>query len=426
MTPEKMQAIFDECQELSQSGEYEPAARKLTALLQEVSHPLVANLLGYCLHKMDMNAEAERVWHEALKDDPNCVPVLCNLGNILRERHRFRPARELLGRAVGFGPDNPVALHNRAILAIDEGDRETALHFAALAADYSDKPTIKHTYSLALLLNGDEEGFVRYEARKQVFNRDVPPIPPYTEGKAKVIVRHEQGFGDTLMVARWLPKLAESGADVYLSCPQPLRRIIEQSGLCKLHKEGVEDYTHYFWTMDLVPRYWGDFPQDYLGADLADIMKWQNRLPSGKKKVGFCFMGASRPTDIGMYQIDRRRSLSPSEAMQIVYAKPEYEWVNLTREWGLPECIDFGNGVDDFADMAGLILNLDLVITVDTALAHLAGGLGVDCIMLSRYDACWRWWPYAEETPLYRNMRCFYQPKPYDWQSVIQRVIEAI
>ena len=72
--------------------------------------------------------------------------------------------------------------------------------------------------------------------------------------------------------------------------------------------------------------------------------------------------------------------------------------------------------------MAGLISNLDLVITVDTALAHLAGGLGVDTIMLSRFDACWRWYPYTQQTQLYRSMSCLYQPEPFDWQSVIDEL----
>jgi len=108
--------------------------------------------------------------------------------------------------------------------------------------------------------------------------------------------------------------------------------------------------------------------------------------------------------------------------MQIVRSRPDAQWVNLSREWGLPEVEDFGARVEDFADLAGIISNLDLVITVDTAVAHLSGGLGVPTWMLSRYDACFRWWPYEDTTPLYGSMRCFYQPKLFDWQSVIEDV----
>ena len=143
---------------------------------------------------------------------------------------------------------------------------------------------------------------------------------------------------------------------------------------------------------------------------------------SGGKKVGICYSGGCRPDNHGSYQIDRRRSLSPSEASQIVRMRPDFDWINLTREWGLPDVADFGSEVGDFAEMAGLISNLDLVITVDTALAHLAGGLGVDTIMLSRFDACWRWYPYTQQTQLYRSMSCLYQPEPFDWQSVIDEL----
>ena len=237
-----------------------------------------------------------------------------------------------------------------------------------------------------------------------------------------MIVRQEQGFGDTLMAARWLPKLQELGADVYVSAPKPLQRVLQQSGLCNLHEEGVEDYTHYLYTMDLLPMFWEQTDGEaYLKADPADVEKWGKRL-SGGKKVGICYSGGCRPDNHGSYQIDRRRSLSPSEASQIVRMRPDFDWINLTREWGLPDVADFGSEVGDFAEMAGLISNLDLVITVDTALAHLAGGLGVDTIMLSRFDACWRWYPYTQQTQLYRSMSCLYQPEPFDWQSVIDEL----
>lgn len=433
MRPENLQQRFEECQLLVKSEDFEQAARGLTDILRQAHHPVVANLLGFCLHRMGREDQAERVWIEALKDDPDNVSIACNLGNHFRERQRMVPARELLDRAYNLGTDNYRAAHNRAILAIDEGDNELALKLAEEAVALSkDDPSANHTLSLALLLCGNfERGLEMYDWRKQVYLRDTPPLPWYEGGPGKVIVRHEQGLGDTLMVARWLPKLAEQGAEVYLSCPKPLERIIEQSGLCALHKEGVEDYTHYFWTMDLLPRFagkWEDISgEPYLTAELSDVMRWDDRLERGKWRIGICFAGATRPDKVAAYQIDRRRSLAPSEAAQIVRSRPDCAWVNLTREWGLPGCQDFGREVDDFADLAALISNLDLVITVDTALAHLAGGLGVDCIMLSRYDACWRWWPYTEKnTPLYRNMRCLYQPEPYDWQSVIERVIETI
>lgn len=423
MTPEEIQKKFDECQELVRSGEYETAGKQLTAILSVVSHPLVANLLGFCLQRMRRYEKAERVWIEALKDDPNCVPVLANLANMFRERHRFAPARELLDHALSCKPYNFQALHNRAVLAMDEGDWDMAYDLSTRACDLKEDAACVHTLSLAALqLGKTEQGLDIYRSRHEIYNRETPPLPKYEGGKAKLIIRQEQGFGDTLMAARWFPKLQEMGADVYLSAPSPLHRILEQSGLCKIDDGKTDDYTHFMYTMDTVPMFWGQTDGEaYLKADPADAEKWGRRL-SGGKKVGICYSGGCRPDDPAAFQIDRRRSMSPSEACQIVNLRPDLDWVNLTREWGLPGIADFGSEVSDFAEMAGLLSNLDLVITVDTALAHLAGGLGVDTIMLSRYDACWRWYPYTQQTDLYRSMRCIYQPEPFDWQSVIDEL----
>ena len=423
MTPDQMQQSFDECQELVKAGEYETAARQLTDILGYVSHPLVANLLGFCLQRMKRFEKAERVWIEALKDDPNCVPVLANLANIFRERHRFEPARELLDHALSCKPYNFQALHNRAVLAMDEGEWGMAHDLSSKACELKDDDACNHTLSLAKLQIGDFDGGLSlYGGRHSIFNRDIPPLPKYEGGEGKVIIRQEQGFGDTLMAARWFPKLQEMGADVYLSAPSPLHRILEQSGLCKIDDGQTEDYTHFMYTMDTMPMFWGQTDGEaYLKADPADVEKYAKRQGSGKK-VGICYSGGCRPDDPAVFQIDRRRSLSPSEAMQIVRMRPDLDWINLTREWGLPGVADFGSEISDFAEMAGLLSNLDLVITVDTALAHLAGGLGIDTIMLSRFDACWRWYPYTMQTKLYRTMSCLYQPEPFDWQSVIDEL----
>lgn len=425
------QKKFDECQALQQSGEYEQAANGYSALLQEVSHPLIANALGFCLKRMGKSDFAERVWLTALQDDPDCVPVLANLGNLFTETHRYKSAVEVLDRAIEVNPSAFNATQNRTVLAINMGDNELAERLSEKAVSLRGEDAMaNHTLSLAYMLNGKfDEGFGLYDWRKAAHNREDPPLPKYDGGKAKVIVSCEQGLGDTLMVARWLPNLAAEGADVYISCPSPLKRILKQSDLCKIHDEKTDDYTHFFWTMDLMKRYskgWTDFGQKtYLFAGEKDHRKWSQRL-SDKPKIGICFSGGQRLDDIGSTQIDRRRSLSPSEAHQIVRSRPDAEWVNLTREWGLPDCTDFGRDIADFADLAALISNLDMVITVDTAVAHLAGGLGVDTLMLSRYDACWRWYPYQKQAALYENMRCYFQPRPFDWQAVIDRVVSDI
>lgn len=425
-----IQKKFDEMQSLQEQGEYESAANGYTALLQEVSHPLIANALGFCLKMMNKPEFAERVWITALQEKADCVPVLANLGNMYRERHRYDRAVELLDKALETAPDDFHANHNRSVLAMDMGDFALARVLSDKAVKLKADPAAVHTLSLAHLNCGDfEAGFKLYDIRHQAHNRQTPPLPKYEGGKAKLIVSHEQGLGDTIMAARWLPKLREMGADVYLSCPPSLHKLIEQSDLCKLHTPENTDYTHYLWTMDLLEMFsdnWSSLdPKTYLFSSENRGKEFAERL-SAKPRIGICYSGGYRPDNLSSLQIDRRRSLSPSEAYQIVSSRPDAEWVNLTREWGLPDTTDFGSEIADFADLAALISNLDQVITVDTAVAHLAGGLGVDTLVLSRYDACWRWYPYTKQTPLYENMRVYFQPQPFDWQSVIDRVSSDI
>lgn len=430
MKQDKFLADVKRAHALADEGKYEDSARICGELLQAVDSPYVANLLGLNLLRMGKPEHAEKVWETALEDDPDCVPVLTNLANHLRERHRFKRAESLIDHALRCKPDDFRANHNKAVLELNIGNYSSGYKYAEKVRriDGGDLAA-RHTLSLASLNTGRyEQGLGLYDTRHALFNRDESPLPKYEGGKAKVIVRHEQGFGDTLMVMRFLPRLQEMGADVYIVCPRPLQRLIQQTGLCKLHEDGVDDYTHYLWTMDMMEMFieeWSDWDvEPYINASLESRAQWGSMLGEGDggQRIGICYGGAARSDSVAAYQIDRRRSLAPTEAMQIVRSKPDAEWVNLSREWGLPEVTDFGTRVGDFADLAGLISNLDLVITVDTAVAHLAGGLGVPTWMLSRYDACFRWWPYQETTPLYRNMRCFYQPKMFDWQSVIADV----
>jgi len=434
-TPEKkFLADVKRAHALADEGKYEESARLCGELLQAVDSPYVANLLGLNLLRMGKPEHAEKIWEVALEDDPDCVPVISNLANHLRERHRFKRAESLINHALRCKPDDFRSNHNKAVLELNIGNYESGYRYAEKARriDGSDIAA-KHTLSLASLYTGRyRQGFDLYEARKELFHRDDSPLPKYTGGKAKVIVRHEQGFGDTLMTMRFLPRLQEMGAEVYIVCPKPLQRLIRDTGLCKIHEDGVDDYTHHLWTMDLMGLFvkeWSDWDdKPYINASLESRARWGSQLGEdrGGLRIGICYGGAARSDSIAAYQIDRRRSLAPSEAMQIVRSRPDAQWVNLSREWGLPEVEDFGARVEDFADLAGIISNLDLVITVDTAVAHLSGGLGVPTWMLSRYDACFRWWPYEDTTPLYGSMRCFYQPKLFDWHSVIVKVSEEL
>lgn len=427
--------LFSSAKACFDAGEYKRAAELSQKVLEMVPHPLVANLMALSFLRLGKRDYAERMFCAALELDAECVPAIANLANIYREDMRIGMARDLLRRAIEIEPESHQALHNMAVLCSEAGERDDALMWAerAYEADLSHGAS-QHTLGLAYMHKGMfEAGLPFYEARKDVFLRESSILPLYTGGSGRVVVRQEQGLGDTIMVSRWLPKLREMGAEeVAISAPQPLHNLLKGSGLCEIVDPRADNsrFTHHLWTMDLLSMFGQDWDEvdgsAYLKADPPLVEKWGKVLgPKKKPRIGLCWAGSSRPDNYTAYQIDKRRSLSVSEAYSLMDGI-DAEWVNLTREAGLPDCRDFSCQIEDFSDMAGLLGNLDAVVTVDTAMAHLCGGLGLETICMHRYDTCWRWSPYTERTPLYDNMRHYYQPRPFDWRSVIDEVRDEL
>ena len=431
--PTSPDTLFANAKTAYELQEFDRAAKLCNQVLAITEHPLVANLLAMSLLRLEKFDFAERVFYEGLAMDPNCVPLLANLANYLRETLRTEQSQELLARALQLQPDSHQVNHNYAILCLETGRFEEGLQHAEKADRAKpDHPATRHTLGMAQFQNGRFDiGAANYDFRKQVFERDDSPLPLYTGGKHKVIVRQEQGLGDTLMVSRWLPKLKNLGADVTLVAPTCLYKLIEDSGLCKVQRAGDDaDFSHHLWTMDLIRmfgRKWHQMDgEPYFVADPEQVERWKLALgASSKPRVGLCWSGSSRTNDRHAFIIDKRRSLTISEAVGLMDGL-DVDWVNLTRELGLPGSKDFSAQVGDFAEMAGLLKNLDLVVTVDTALAHLAGGLGVPTVCLHRHDICWRWHPYTEQTPLYRNMRHYRQTKPFDWSHPVKEARNVI
>ena len=182
----------------------------------------------------------------------------------------------------------------------------------------------------------------------------------------------------------------------------------------------------------------------YLSVPPSRVASWGSRLAqaadgkgkplSNRLKVGLVWAGDPRPDEPLANLTDKRRSLS-LDCFAPLAGVQGIAWVSLQK--GLPakqaadppaglDLIDIMDHVTDFADTAAVIKNLDLVITVDTAVAHLAGGLGAPVWVLSRYDGCWRWLLDREDSPWYRSVRLFRQKAPGAWDDVVRDVTEAL
>jgi hypothetical protein len=262
------------------------------------------------------------------------------------------------------------------------------------------------------------------------------------EGKT-ILVHEEGGFGDTLQFVRYAPLLAERGLNFYVRVQDPLLRLIRRSfpdtvvispGSGTLPPHDLQcpmmSLPHALGTrLETVPS-----KMPYLVADPDRVAAWRRRLDAaapGKRRVGLVWAGAPR---LGMAQaraMNLRRSVDP-RLLAPLASVPGIQLVSLQHGADAPEapaCLNMFDPMGemaDFDDTASLVAALDLVITVDSAVAHLAGALGKPVWVMSRYDACWRWLAGREDSPWYPTLRVFRQPSPGDWGAVVSHIARLL
>lgn len=268
----------------------------------------------------------------------------------------------------------------------------------------------------------------------------LPPVGKDRLDGLTIIAWHEAGFGDTLQFARYLPMLADRGARVLLQAPPPLERLLARlEGVSGLLRDGEAIPNFDFHTpMAHLPRTFATTlatipaATPYLSVPEALADQWRKRLsPAAGFRVGVAWEGQARPWMAGFGALNQRRNLHPShlaplariDGIQFVslQARPE-----IGASDSLPGLLDLMPDVTDFADTAAIVASLDLVVSVDTSVAHLAGALGVPVFLLDRYDSCWRWFSGRDDSPWYPSMRILRQARPGDWEGVVARAAEAV
>ncbi len=251
-----------------------------------------------------------------------------------------------------------------------------------------------------------------------------------------VLITHDSGFGDTLQFIRYAEKLADLGATVLLWVPPPLVRLMGTvRGITRVFSErgNWPDFDFHCPIMrlpDVFGTGLGEIPAriPYIEADPALVACWQARLAPARKRrrVGICWAGSAREGDPRLQAVDRRRSMDAELLRPILQRAPHVQWIGL--QLGRPHELPIEDPmpeVGDFADTAAIIALLDLVVTVDTAVLHLAGSMGKTVILLDRYDNCWRWMHGRADTPWYPGLRIFRQASWGDW-SVPLRLLAAV
>jgi len=251
-----------------------------------------------------------------------------------------------------------------------------------------------------------------------------------------ILIRHEDGFGDTIQFLRYAQLLAETGARIVLSAPRELARLMRgQTGIAEVFTGNADPARHdYHCPIGSLPYVFDTsietVPADgaYIAADPTLTAEWAARLPPGPR-VGLVWAGASRSGGPAAQALDRRRNL-PFKMLLPLTVTPGLSFVSLqmgpARSQIAGGVHDPMGAVKDFADTAAIIANLDAVISVDTAAAHLAGAMGKPVFLLDRYDNCWRWLHGRGDSPWYPTLMIFRQTQPGDWLGPVTQAAQTL
>jgi tetratricopeptide (TPR) repeat protein len=370
---------------------------------------------------------------------------------------RYQEAIDAFDETLRLLPNDPLTAVNRGLAlqwcgkydeAFGEFDRAITLD-----ADCADAWVSKAM--LMMLLNDLPGGFALHEWRWRMSAwLDSPRRPrgDYTRSRwlgetsiagKTLFVASDGGLGDALQFCRYATIAAEAGAHVILGVPNPLADLMRTlKGVAQVITDGDSlpefDANCAMMSLPLAFRTTKEtIPASipYLFADASGIAKWRDRLSGLRgRRVGLVWAGKSRPWDAIQVALDQRRSVGLA-ALGPLAAIPGCDFVSL--QFGEPGAQaenppmgmvlhDFTNELSTFADTAALLANLDLVISVDTSTAHLAGAMGKPIWLLNRFDTCWRWFLDQDDSPWYPTMRIFRQPQPGDWASVIRSVTAAL
>lgn len=388
--------------------------------LRPTSNPEFWNNLGVAYFNLELAEKAITAYKKCLelRDDDNAY---LNMGNALKFMGDIKGAIEAYRGSVRAKPDNA----NSHLLL-----------------------------SAALLQNGEfEEGWKEFEWRWKT--DQLPPrgltLPEWNgeslEGKT-LLIYPEQGFGDYLQFIRYVKPIKERfGGRIIVEVRQQMARLAKTvPGVDEVHVFGDKlplniDYCIPCMsvarimgtTVDTIPWYGPYFEIDQTRVNMWHQVIDTSPLPKGIK-IGICWAGMSRPGRPEADAIDKKRSTTLASFAPLALV-PDISWVSLQKGPAdeqlthPPQGMTIGHWMDqsdDWYDTAALIKCLDLVISVDTAVVHVAAALGKPTWLLSRYDGCWRWMGHKAHSPWYPSLRQFWQRKPNDWGVMMEEVALAL
>ena len=393
------------------------------------------NNLGNALKEKGLLNEAIAVYKKTLEINPNRADTYYNMGIIFKESGQADEAITCYRKAIQINPGHADAYNNLGLSLRDKGSIEEAIHsFKEALHIKSDNAVTRWNLSTALLLSGNfEQGWKEYEWRlkvKEFPNRIISH--PLWDGSdiagRTILLQAEQGFGDTIQFIRYASLVAQRGAKVIVSCQNELTSLLKKvEGVHQVvgYREQIPRFDIYYpllslpfifhTTLESIPA-----QVPYIKADLSLVQQWRSKIQDQifQCKIGLVWAGREQHSCalelfLSLSKLDGITFYSLQKGVAAAQAKNATEGMML---------VDYMEDIHDFSDTAAIIENLDLIISVDTAVAHLAGALGKPVWTLLPFVPDWRWLLNRDDSPWYPTMRLFRQPALGDWESVIGRV----
>ena len=416
------------------------------ALLLKPDYAEAHNNLGITLKVQGKLEEAMTSYNKALSLKPNYADAYYNMGNTLQDQGKLEEAVQAYTKALAINSNYAEAYNNMGNVLQGQGKLDEAIEAynkaLALKPDYAEAyNNMGRTYYLKGEIQKGLE-LLEYRFKKQKAPTRAPREKLYWNGSEPIkgkefLVYEEQGLGDIIQFCRYLPTLVKQGAKVTFKVTQKLHALLRTLDsdiilVDRLPDESQIDFEAPLMSLphllnislETIPSI-----ETYLSADYAKVVSWGKLLNTQKFKIGICWQGSKNKIDIG-------RSF-PLSLFEGISKLPNVELISLHKGEGEKQIQEikfnlttlgsnFDASQDAFLDTSAVIENCDLVITSDTAVAHLAGSLGCTTWLILKYIPDWRWMFNRDDCPWYPTMTLFRQKTPGNWADVFSTVEQRL
>ncbi len=428
---------------LRQKREYEAAIEACNIALSYPQNKKDALIeLGLIKQEQKLFDEALECFVRALKLDPNHAPSYCNISSILIDKGQISQAKGAIIKAFELDPNDAVNHINLGVLLKWEGKREEAKNAFNRAIELGDpRGAAKTNLGIMLMAEGDyENGLALYDYRPRTthLNSHLPIYSGEDLENKTLLVYHEQGFGDTINFARLLKHEKLGGAKIIFSPQEPLLPLFKASTLgvsVMSQDEIVAQKPHFDYHASLIDLLKiieiraDKIPQNinYVVTNPQKVKSFASKLDPKKTKVGIVWRGRKEYLGDMFRSIDAKLfTILKNESMQFVSLQKEFEPLDMESLKNELNILDFSEELDDFSDTAALISLLDIVISVDTSVAHLAATMQKPTWILLPLSADWRWGLNGEITPWYNKARLFRKKVGEEWGAVFEEIKEEL